>query len=461
MDLPKIAECPVCLELFTEPKVLGCGHCFCKKCINATPRGLGFTLQPKVTCPECRQESSVPACGFPTNYRLLDIVSNLESAGFRNTKDCGGCGRKTPKAELFSCTTCQAEVGTAEEVIICSLCFMNAHKAHDFVRYNKATQRDVDEARNKVSGDRVLSQKRVDNVREELDQMTHEIMQVLEARAPKHVEIHDELGGALRADATKDDIEAKVNQSNQHADETANITLEMKLSIQSFRRQLQECIQKKGEVSLGATAKSPADQPSTSAAAARPPREFTTRSDVVGAWEHYVDHFGGDFRWPPYRLVQSTTEGTWDAFEATSPRPMSPIFHSSSLGGEPVYLTPSPPRANDSVAAQPSSLATTARSIINRINRDLEERMRDRPVEGPLMSLDGAASSSGTAVQRNIPQEPVRGRSPPSDPRRQTRWSTPVVLSSSDEENHNVRAEATVRTTRNRWRKRARRDGDN
>ncbi|KAH7678489.1 hypothetical protein AAVH_41610, partial [Aphelenchoides avenae] len=88
MDLPKIAECPVCLELFTEPKVLGCGHCFCKKCINATPRGFAGAM--KVTCPECRQESSVPVAGFPTNYRLLDIVSNLESVGFRNTKDCGG-----------------------------------------------------------------------------------------------------------------------------------------------------------------------------------------------------------------------------------------------------------------------------------------------------------------------------------------------------------------------------------
>ncbi|KAH7716718.1 hypothetical protein AAVH_15900 [Aphelenchoides avenae] len=228
-----------------------------------------------------------------TNNQFTDIVSNLELAGLRNTRDCGGCGRKTPKTELFSCTTCQAEVGADEEVIICSLCFMNAHKTHDFVRYNKATQRDVDEARRKVRADGILLQVRVDNVREELDQMTQKILQVLEARARKHVEIHDELEGALRAVATKDDIESKVNQSSEHAAETAKITLEMNLSIESFRRQLQECNQKRGEVSLGATAKS--DQPSTSAAAARPPHEPTTTSDLVRAWEYYVDYFDGDF----------------------------------------------------------------------------------------------------------------------------------------------------------------------
>ena len=57
-DLDKEITCPVCQEHFEEPKLLPCGHFYCKKCIDAlacqSGRGRPFS------CPECRKTTRLP-----------------------------------------------------------------------------------------------------------------------------------------------------------------------------------------------------------------------------------------------------------------------------------------------------------------------------------------------------------------------------------------------------------------
>ncbi len=77
--------CAVCLDRFTEPKVLPCLHTYCKGCIN--------TLVAKsreknaVVCPKCRERYALPiggASGFLSNFTLNNLVELLkvhESAG--------------------------------------------------------------------------------------------------------------------------------------------------------------------------------------------------------------------------------------------------------------------------------------------------------------------------------------------------------------------------------------------
>lgn len=43
--------CPICLEVFKEPLMLGCGHFSCQPCILSLPR----VLQGKLLCPMCCQ----------------------------------------------------------------------------------------------------------------------------------------------------------------------------------------------------------------------------------------------------------------------------------------------------------------------------------------------------------------------------------------------------------------------
>lgn len=108
-------------------------------------------------------------------------MSKPEAAGFRNSKECGGCQRKTPKSELFSCITCQATLDDAEEAVICGLCFAKAHKQHEIVDYCQATQKDLETARQRIQGDRQLSEARVEALRKHFAVMMADIMKALEA----------------------------------------------------------------------------------------------------------------------------------------------------------------------------------------------------------------------------------------------------------------------------------------
>ncbi|KAH7705734.1 hypothetical protein AAVH_27053 [Aphelenchoides avenae] len=50
-----------------------------------------------------------------------------------------------PKADLFTCASCDGE--DAEDVVVCTTCAIGGHRQHDLEPYVRATQRDVEEAR--------------------------------------------------------------------------------------------------------------------------------------------------------------------------------------------------------------------------------------------------------------------------------------------------------------------------
>ena len=50
-------QCPICLELYREPVILGCGHNFCRACISLhwSRSAAGERHQQGYECPQCRQ----------------------------------------------------------------------------------------------------------------------------------------------------------------------------------------------------------------------------------------------------------------------------------------------------------------------------------------------------------------------------------------------------------------------
>ena len=66
--IKKTAEhlsCPVCHQLFKNPKFLPCYHSYCEGCLEK------IMVRSKITCPECRQEAIVPTGGvknFQSNF---------------------------------------------------------------------------------------------------------------------------------------------------------------------------------------------------------------------------------------------------------------------------------------------------------------------------------------------------------------------------------------------------------
>ena len=119
-------SCSVCLNAFTDPKILPCFHTFCLQCLNQLQQTSGTHGQ--ITCPECRTKVQIPGSGdpkeLPTNFRmnsLLDVmaIQNCNSTGVK----CGNCDNTS--AHSFYCFKCC--------IFWCEDCI----GAHNIIRANK------------------------------------------------------------------------------------------------------------------------------------------------------------------------------------------------------------------------------------------------------------------------------------------------------------------------------------
>ena len=108
--LEKLSEqltCPICLEQFTDPKLLQCFHVFCEKCLkpvaHQTPQGQ------VVECPNCRQPTSLPQKGVPglqgafLIHHLFDIQDILRKVSSPADTKCVKCKKREPTCYCRTC----------------------------------------------------------------------------------------------------------------------------------------------------------------------------------------------------------------------------------------------------------------------------------------------------------------------------------------------------------------------
>ena len=103
--------CPVCYQLFKNPKYLPCYHSYCEGCLEK------MQVQSKIICPECRKEAKVPAGGvkeLPNNFfinRLVDdLILKKKVEGEQEVK-CDECDNDPvvsfcPDCNFFFCLAC-------------------------------------------------------------------------------------------------------------------------------------------------------------------------------------------------------------------------------------------------------------------------------------------------------------------------------------------------------------------
>ena len=124
LKLEEQLTCPVCLDLYTNPKILPCHHSFCQECLEGLPqereaRGDTYYL----SCPTCRQRTEVPREGvgaFPVAFTLnnfKEIMQSLKKKAQQVT-----CNDHDKPLEMF-CVTC--------ETVICHYCAIRTHKDHE------------------------------------------------------------------------------------------------------------------------------------------------------------------------------------------------------------------------------------------------------------------------------------------------------------------------------------------
>ncbi|KAH7706319.1 CBN-TAM-1 protein [Aphelenchoides avenae] len=145
-------ECPVCMNIYNDPKQLSCGHTLCAGCVTqlvgaSQTRSVGLggdaaAAQHVILCPECRNPTSVPSGGLKTNYRLLDLASKMSGVDLNELHKCSTCEKRWAADELFICKTC--EDSFQAQVWICGTCALKHHKNHKVVEMNLATKEERD-----------------------------------------------------------------------------------------------------------------------------------------------------------------------------------------------------------------------------------------------------------------------------------------------------------------------------
>ncbi|XP_077123021.1 E3 ubiquitin/ISG15 ligase TRIM25-like [Ranitomeya variabilis] len=104
--LRKELECSICLNLYTDPVTLRCGHNFCRVCIDQVLNTGVYS------CPECREEFQ----GRPAlirNITLSNVVENFRSTEPHREEITGICCTycfHSPVPAVKSCLMCEASL---------------------------------------------------------------------------------------------------------------------------------------------------------------------------------------------------------------------------------------------------------------------------------------------------------------------------------------------------------------
>ena len=133
--LGKQVQCPICLEIYRDPKALACLHAYCRECIHQLL--LQQQKDQEVECPQCR--SIVPVAGndptsLPTVFfinGLIEVCEILKKAE-SNQIACQSCS--SDARAISFCHTCS--------MFICASCTnayetMKAFSGHESVLFSE------------------------------------------------------------------------------------------------------------------------------------------------------------------------------------------------------------------------------------------------------------------------------------------------------------------------------------
>ncbi|XP_017345672.1 E3 ubiquitin-protein ligase TRIM50 [Ictalurus punctatus] len=115
-SLEEQLRCPVCLEVFSEPLMLQCGHSYCRGCV----RSIDMDPLGQLQCPVCR--CAVDGDSPPPNVALARIVDALREINEPGQGPPETCNQHHNPLSLY----CEED-----QTLICGLCgSIGSHRAH-------------------------------------------------------------------------------------------------------------------------------------------------------------------------------------------------------------------------------------------------------------------------------------------------------------------------------------------
>ncbi|XP_069491145.1 E3 ubiquitin-protein ligase TRIM39-like isoform X2 [Ambystoma mexicanum] len=127
-SLKEEATCSICLEYFTEPVSVECGHAFCLSCITQCWEG----LEANFPCPQCRETSqSKTLRPYRQLGNMVEIAKQLQAPS-NTPQEENMCREHEEKLKLF----CEDD-----QRPICVVCSMSRdHKPHTVLPISEAAQ---------------------------------------------------------------------------------------------------------------------------------------------------------------------------------------------------------------------------------------------------------------------------------------------------------------------------------
>jgi len=135
-QLDDIMECPICTEVYTDPRLLPCVHTYCLKCITEWSKD----KQPgdKLACPLCRKEFTLSSNGvedLPKNFFVSNFLQIKDLSSGENKKSlceaCSGDGENDHEVQNVAsvyCVECQMK--------LCKIC-ERGHKTIKLTRSHR------------------------------------------------------------------------------------------------------------------------------------------------------------------------------------------------------------------------------------------------------------------------------------------------------------------------------------
>ncbi|XP_078272432.1 zinc-binding protein A33-like [Rhinoraja longicauda] len=125
-SLTEEAVCPICLDFFTDPVALECGHYFCRSCITQR-----WDREERNSCPECREEFEERT--LRVSRALARLAEKARKLSLNRTKGSKlHCEKHQEELKLF-CET--------DKTLICVVCAAaREHTSHSFMLIEEAVE---------------------------------------------------------------------------------------------------------------------------------------------------------------------------------------------------------------------------------------------------------------------------------------------------------------------------------
>ena len=197
-NLQEQLNCSICLDIYTDPKLLQCFHVFCRQCL--VPLGVRDQQgQLSLTCPTCRQVTPIPDRGvsglqsaFHIN-NLREIYEKLQKSAATPEGTVGGTTVNSPSRNEVQCCFEHAE----EELklycetcgkLVCYQCVIKGgnHHHHDYALLQIAFEKYKEE----ITSSLEPMEKQVTIIKKALDQLNACCGEISDQRAAIEDNIH-------------------------------------------------------------------------------------------------------------------------------------------------------------------------------------------------------------------------------------------------------------------------------